>query len=134
MGHALCGVFHASVILAFNPRIGLSNGRIIQVSVLLIIYSAKIMANYVRALPPCARLERGLKIIQVMRGIPFRFFARVTLMMASLVLAIFSLTTGVTGEEFVYAAGSIAAVMLASIFRRKRHSHLSGKHRPPVTP
>jgi hypothetical protein len=68
-----------------------------------------------------------------MRGIPFLFFARVILMTASFVLALLSLTTRVSGEEFVYAGGSIAAVMLASIFRRKRHTKHSQDRHPSIT-
>jgi hypothetical protein len=67
----------------------------------------------------------GWSFIRNMRGISFRFFARVILMTASFALATLSLTTRVTGEEFVYAAGSIAAVMIASILRRKRPSNHS---------
>jgi hypothetical protein len=69
-----------------------------------------------------------------MRGIPFGFFARVILMTISFVLAIFSLTTRVIGEEFIYAAGSIAAIMLATVFRKKRRAkHLHDRH-PSITP
>jgi hypothetical protein len=67
-----------------------------------------------------------------MRGIPFIFFARVILMTASFVLALLSLTTHISGEEFVYAGGSVAAVMLASIFRRKHHAKHT--HHPSTTP
>jgi len=69
-----------------------------------------------------------------MRGIPFIFIARVVLLTASFVLAVLSLTTSVTGEEFVYAGGSIAAVMLASLFRKKRGAKHSSNLHPPATP
>ena len=68
-------------------------------------------------------------ILKTMARIPFAFFARVVLMTASFVLAIFSLTTHVTGKEFVYAAGSIAAVMIGSLLRRKRRFN---RHQPRI--
>ena len=55
-------------------------------------------------------------------------------MTASFVLALLSLTSRITGEEFVYAGGSIAAVMLASIFRGKRRAKHSRNHHPSATP
>jgi imidazole glycerol phosphate synthase subunit HisF len=59
-----------------------------------------------------------------MPRIPFRFFARVILLTGSAVLAILSVVSHVVMQEFALAAGSIAAAMLASMFRRKhRDAH-----------
>ncbi|HET6402233.1 MAG TPA: hypothetical protein VFH95_12660 [Candidatus Kapabacteria bacterium] len=86
--------------------------------------------------PPSERIHWNTSwiIFGFMRGIPFQFFARVILMTASFVLALLSLTTRVTGKEFVFAGGSVAAVMLASLLRRKRRHNRSRNHHPRPLP
>ena len=71
--------------------------------------------------------------LKAMRRIPFGFFVRVILLAASAVLAVLSVSTHTTSQEFAYAAGSIASAMLAGMFRRKRRTiHPTKRHVHPA--
>ena len=62
----------------------------------------------------------------------FAFLARLLLLCASVAMAILSLTTDDTFQEFAYGAGSIiAAVLLTFVQRREDPKHIrTTRHQP----